>query len=1059
MLFLTGQLKCAATCHYSLDRPDLTAYVAVTSYDEASLIDRLKLALADRYAIERELGLGGMATVYLARDRKHNRAVAVKVLNPELASVIGPDRFLREIEISARLDHPHILPLYDSGAADGFLYYVMPYIEGGTLRDRLAREKQLPLDDALQIAREVADALSYAHGHGVVHRDIKPENIMLAGGHARVADFGIARAISAAGGQRLTQTGVAVGTPVYMSPEQAAGVQDLDGRSDLYSLACVLFEMLAGSPPFTGTPEMVVRQHLAAEPPAITSLRPAVSPHVAGAIMRALSKTPADRFNPAAQFADALRPPAAPLLPQLVNRSVTATDPTRATIAFVIASAVVLAAITLLVWQAGLPMWVFWVGVALVAVGLPIIVSTANAERARALGAPGSRLTWRRTMLGGALAFGALTFITAGYTASRALGIGPFASLSASGAIGARERIVLADFEDRLADSSQTATTVTELMRVGLSRSRTVSIVDPAQVSRILRMMQRDPREGLPGEVAIEAAMRDGMKAVITGEVSRVGAGLSLTARLVSVNGEVLVAETQVAASADELTVAVDRLSDRLRQRFGESLKSIRAGLPLDRLTTGSLKALRLFSQGQQAWSQGDNTRAMQLIDEAIAEDSTFAMAYRRLAILLNNQDEQRARSIWAAQKAYEYRDRLTDRERYLVIAAYHRVVTGNRDQQISAYRTVIDLYPDEIIALNNLGVIYGQLRQFERASSYYGRALGVDSTNRLHYSNLAGSLNGQRLLDSAGVIARRFERRFPGNPEVKLTYAINQAGRKNFDSAAVLVRGLLADQRGTVYWEAIAYEWWGALDALRGQMKSARTRWSDASRRAEGRGQEGTYLMRAARRSMAERLLLDDAAQGRKIVDDALARFPLESLNPLDRPYGLLAMAYATAGNLPKARALLSEFERTAEADHNLEAESWADGARGIIALAEGRTDDAVTAFRKLDDGSDCFTCAAPWLARSYDRAGQTDSVVALFTRFVDQPSSQLWYDDSHLAHAFQRLGEIHESRNDPHKAVEYYRRLLDLMKTPDPELRPRIDVARRALTRLTGERSATER
>jgi serine/threonine protein kinase len=186
-------------------------------------LERLKEALADRYTIQRELGRGGMATVYLAEDRKHHRPVALKVLRPELAAALGPDRFLREIELSARLTHPHILPLHDSGNADGFLYYVMPYVEGESLRDRLTREKQLPVDDALQISREVADALSYAHSHGVIHRDIKPENILLESGHAVVADFGIARAIDAAGGDRLTETGVAMGTPQYMSPEQAGG--------------------------------------------------------------------------------------------------------------------------------------------------------------------------------------------------------------------------------------------------------------------------------------------------------------------------------------------------------------------------------------------------------------------------------------------------------------------------------------------------------------------------------------------------------------------------------------------------------------------------------------------------------------------------------------------------------------------------------------------------------------------------------------------------------------------------------------------------------------------
>jgi TolB-like protein/tetratricopeptide (TPR) repeat protein len=268
---------------------------------------RLQEALGNRYAIQRELGRGGMATVYLAEDLKHHRPVALKVFQPELAVVLGTERFLREIALCARLTHPHILPLHDSGDADGFLYYVMPYVEGESLRDRLTRDKQLPVDDTLQIGREVADALSYAHGRCVIHRDIKPENILLEAGHAVVADFGIARAIDAAGGDRLTETGVSLGTPAYMSPEQAAGSKDLDGRSDLYSLGCVLYEMLAGQPPFTGPMvESVVHQHLAAEPRPVTVLRAAVQPAVARALSRALAKTPADRFRTAAEFAAAL---------------------------------------------------------------------------------------------------------------------------------------------------------------------------------------------------------------------------------------------------------------------------------------------------------------------------------------------------------------------------------------------------------------------------------------------------------------------------------------------------------------------------------------------------------------------------------------------------------------------------------------------------------------------------------------------------------------------------------------------------------------------------------
>src|SRR5437660_5549046 len=252
-----------------------------------------------------------MATVYLARDRKHHRQVAIKVLKPELAAALGPERFLQEIEIAAGLTHPHILPLYDSGEATGLLYYVMPYVEGETLRNRLDGAGQLPLAEAVQITREVADALSYAHSHDVVHRDIKPENILLEAGHAVVSDFGIARAITAAAAGNLTETGIALGTPGYMSPEQGAASGRVDERSDIYSLGCVLYEMLAGQPPYTGpSAESIVRQHLAAAPPRVSAMRAAVPPAIEEAIVRALAKTPADRFATAAEFVEALAAPA-----------------------------------------------------------------------------------------------------------------------------------------------------------------------------------------------------------------------------------------------------------------------------------------------------------------------------------------------------------------------------------------------------------------------------------------------------------------------------------------------------------------------------------------------------------------------------------------------------------------------------------------------------------------------------------------------------------------------------------------------------------------------------
>jgi eukaryotic-like serine/threonine-protein kinase len=270
--------------------------------------ERLAEGLTERYRIERELGAGGMATVYLAEDVRHRRKVALKLLHPELSAVLGPERFLKEIELTASLQHPHILPLFDSGSADGQLFYVMPFIDGETLRARLERERQLPIADAVRLATEVADALSYAHGRGVVHRDIKPENVLLQGGHALVADFGIALAVQQAGGQRMTQTGLSLGTPQYMSPEQAMGEKTLDARTDIYALGAVTYEMLTGEPPFSGpTVQSIVAKVLTERPMTPTAVRDTIPAGVEHAVLTALAKLPADRFASAADFATALK--------------------------------------------------------------------------------------------------------------------------------------------------------------------------------------------------------------------------------------------------------------------------------------------------------------------------------------------------------------------------------------------------------------------------------------------------------------------------------------------------------------------------------------------------------------------------------------------------------------------------------------------------------------------------------------------------------------------------------------------------------------------------------
>ena len=272
------------------------------------VLTRLMTALADRYRIDREIGQGGMATVYLAHDIKHDRDVAIKVLKPELGAVLGAERFLAEIKVTANLQHPNLLPLFESGEVEGLLYYVMPFVEGETLRARLERERQLPLEEAVRLSVAIAQALDYAHRRGVIHRDLKPENILLADGQPLVADFGIALAVSNAGGQRVTQTGLSLGTPQYMSPEQATGDRTVDARTDVYSLGAMTYEMLTGEPPHSGaTAQAIIAKLMTEDVRPLTVLRRSVPPHVDAAVRHALEKLAADRFATAGEYAQALQ--------------------------------------------------------------------------------------------------------------------------------------------------------------------------------------------------------------------------------------------------------------------------------------------------------------------------------------------------------------------------------------------------------------------------------------------------------------------------------------------------------------------------------------------------------------------------------------------------------------------------------------------------------------------------------------------------------------------------------------------------------------------------------
>ena len=1019
-----------------------------------ALVDRLQAGLGDRYTIERELGRGGMATVHLAHDRKHKRQVAIKVLRPEVAAAIGAQRFLREIEIAAQLIHPHILPLHDSGEASGFLYYVMPYLQGGSLRVRLERERQLPLDEALHIAREVADALAHAHGQGIIHRDIKPENILFEAGHAVVGDFGIARAITAAGGDMLTASGIAVGTPAYMSPEQAVGSVDLDGRSDVYSLACVLYETLAGVPPFGGaTAQAAVAGHLTGTVRPLGEFRRDITPTVTQTIGRALAKDPNDRFGGATEFRDAMSAAS-------TSNARRAGHPLRVAGLYGLASAAILAVTFFLTIQLGLPNWVYSSAVALLVIGFPIVVATGLAERQRAIGtaAGGLRglLTWRRALTGGGVAFGALGAGAAVYTAMRLLGLGPVGTLVASGVLENRERLILADFENRTADSTL-GRSLTAAFRVDLSESPTVRLMDPVTMAGALGRMQRLPVPSLDAALARELALRENVKAVVRGEVDPVGRGYVLSVSLIAAaDGHVLAALRETATDDAALIGALDRLSRRLRERIGESLKSIRAGPPLEQVTTASLDALRRYSNAARAEEQGDYEHAAAGYQEATAIDTGFAMAYRKLAMMFAHSGASDSAIAAAASRAYRHRDRLPEIERYLVTAQHHELA-WDWHEATSAYRSVLERDPDNIIALTNLAWMLIRGRQWREAEALAIRATGV-SPLAIGFSIVAVAQMGQGRYTDAGATLERMARVAPHNPLVLLTRFALEASRGSYAAAEQELHQLRGEQASSAAWRAVASSGLAWLDEVRGNLGQAARDLDNFMVESEQRRVARDYVAGAVWRGLLDVRYRHQPSVGAKLVETALARHPMGSMPALDRPYIALAEFYAEVGQPDVARRLLADYERLVP-QQSRSADPEALAVRGAIALAEGRPQDAVLAYRAWTEQALLPTEGLFELATAHERAHQPDSALATYQRAVSTPGLKTWLGVVNVGQAYglaaslARLGELYEARRDGSKAREYYRRFADLWKDADAELQPTLARARAALKRVSGE------
>ena len=1019
---------------------------------------RLTAALAARYRIERELGAGGMATVYLAEDLKHHRPVAIKVLRPELASAIGPERFLREIEIAARLQHPHILPVYDSGEADGLLYYVMPFVEGESLGARLAREGALAVPDAVRIVGEVADALAYAHQRGLVHRDIKPDNILLSGQHALVADFGIARAVQNAGGERLTQTGMALGTPAYMAPEQAAGEQ-VDHRADLYALGIVAYQTLAGELPFRGhTAQQLVAAHLTEAPEPITRFRPSLPPALAAVVMRCLEKHPADRVQSAGDLLQQLQAAITPGsgVPTPAAEPVRRPVSTRKVVAlFAVAGVVVLGVVYGLMIGLGLPDWVFPVAAGLMAIGLPILVTTARLEKRRdpGTGAPGpfGLFTWRRAIGGGVVAFAGLGVAVAVYMAMRVLGIGPVGTLVASGALEEHPRVILADFTARGGDSTLAAA-VTEAFRVDLGQSSSLSLVQAGALDEAFRRMERERPTMLTTDLAREVAVREGVRAVIAGEINGIGGSYVISAQILSAEtGDVLAPVRETASDSTDIIKAVDRLSRQVRERVGESLRAIREAPGLEQVTTASLPALRKYSQGVRAAAAGEISQATQLFEEAIGLDTTFAAAYRSLAIAYSNIGINRARVAEANAAAFRHRDRLTEAERLWTEGSYYMQLL-DFDRALPAYLALVERDSTNARALNNLGVVYLRQRQNEKALEYYKRAFELTPESQPAAFNVVATSVDMGRFDEARAARDRFAAVQPnhrGNNANNLLIAI---GERQFDSAEAAVDSLAA--RRVPALDALVAQFRLKLAAIEGRTPGMEQALRDGEARAREGREVAEYLRDVAQAAVYDVEVRSKPQEGLARVRRALEAFPLSRLEPFDRPYAELAEFYARAGRPAQAREVLAEFEKEVPSILHPQVQPAIGRARGYILLAEQKPREALDELVRADRDM-CRVCVMPAMAQAYAALGEPDSTLALLQRTVDTPDDdRLTVEWLELPGIYSRLGVMYEARGNREQALAYNGKFLELWKNADPQFAPAIEQVRERQRRLTAER-----
>jgi len=702
-----------------------------------------------------------------------------------------------------------------------------------------------------------------------------------------------------------------------------------------------------------------------------------------------------------------------------------------------------------------IPDWTFIATFVLLLIGLPVVVATALIQSAPRDSAR-AWLTWGRTARGGLAGAAGLALIVVGISVLGVLGMGPASSLIAKGVIDAQERILIAEFMSPSGDSAL-AGALTEAFRVDFEQSPVVTLVPPLFVRDALGRMGRDPTTVLDPATARELAEREGIKALVSGEVNRVGRDFVLTARLLSAADGAVLASHRESADSTGLIGAVDELSKTLRKQIGESLRSLRANEPLEQVSTPSLEALRRYSQAVRAVDiERDHDRAVNLLEEAIRLDPAFAMAHRKLGVVLMNQGGPSERAEEALRNAYEHRDRLTDRERYVTLGSYYRSVEHDNDRAEAAYRTLLDLHPNETAALNNLAVIYGDRRDHERAEELYRRALAVDSLGAIYHTNLINELVAQGKLTAADSIFALYQRRFPPHSQERMTAAALAIVRGDYAAADMALRAVADDRSMPGAARGGALMNLAQLELLHGRLDAAFDNLGRAAALLPAEAGMDTVYELELGRAFVDALVIGDLSTAEARVERLLERRPLEDRPASERPYGNLASLFALIGQPDRARAYYDELYASLDPEVRQRTNAELEARRAEIAIAEGRAGDAISGMRSILDEGPCPLCALPLLGRAYEQIALPDSAIAVYTRYVETP--WLWrigYDATELPRILATLGALHEDRGDRELAARYYAAFVDLWRDAEPPLQLRVREAQRALERLSREGS----